>query len=71
MDAPLEGGWITILEWRHKVGEHVSEWEVVVDVRTETGVDLELPSIGSGVISEIFALEGTLVAAGSPLCAID
>lgn len=71
MDAPLEGGWITILEWRHKVGEHVSEWEVVVDVRTETGVDLELPSVGSGVISEIFALEGTLVAAGSPLCAID
>jgi pyruvate/2-oxoglutarate dehydrogenase complex dihydrolipoamide acyltransferase (E2) component len=71
VNAPQDGGWITIQEWRHKLGEHVNEGDVLVVVTTETMADLELPAARSGVLSEIFAPEGAQVAAGSPLGDID
>jgi pyruvate/2-oxoglutarate dehydrogenase complex dihydrolipoamide acyltransferase (E2) component len=65
------GGWITIIKWRHKIGDHVHSDDVLVHAVTETMVDLELPATDSGVLSEIFASEGEEVAAGHPLWAID
>lgn len=65
-----EGGWITVIEWLHHVGDHVSRDEVLVRVRTEIMLPLDLRIPRDGVLSEIFVPEKGEVAAGHPLCAI-
>lgn len=59
----------TVLRWAKKVGDHVSEDEVLVEISTDK-VDTEIPSPASGVLAEILVGEGDTVGVGSPLCVI-
>lgn len=65
-----EGGWITVIEWLRRVGDHVNRDEVLVHARTDMMFPLELKAPRDGVLSEIFVPENEEVAAGHPLCAI-
>lgn len=65
-----EGGWITVIEWLHQVGERVNRDDKLVRVRTHTMIDLELPTPKDGILRQIFAPEKAEVASGDPLCEI-
>jgi multifunctional 2-oxoglutarate metabolism enzyme len=60
----------SIVEWRKKVGDFVAEGDALVDVTTDK-VDVEVPATASGVITQILANEGDVVAVGSALAQID
>jgi hypothetical protein len=70
-DLGEEGGWITVIEWLHQVGDHVDPDEVLVRVRTDNMFDLDLKVPRAGVLGQIFVPEEGEVAAGHPLCAVD
>jgi 2-oxoglutarate decarboxylase len=53
----------TILEWRVKVGDFIKVDDTIVEISTDK-VDLELPSPGSGTVSEILVEEGETVTVG-------
>ncbi len=59
----------TVLRWAKKVGDPVSEDEVLVEISTDK-VDTEIPSPASGVLAEILVGEGDTVGVGSPMCVI-
>jgi pyruvate dehydrogenase E2 component (dihydrolipoamide acetyltransferase) len=59
----------TILKWAKKVGETISEDEVLVEISTDK-VDTEVPSPVSGTILEILVDEGDTVAVGTGLVVI-
>jgi len=65
-ESVVEG---VINKWLKKVGDHVSEDELLVEVTTDK-VNTEIPSIASGTLTKIFAQEGDTVKVGSPMCAI-
>ena len=60
----------SIVEWRKKVGDWVDEGDTLVDITTDK-VDVEVPSIASGLITALHGNEGDTVAVGSVLVEID
>jgi len=60
----------SIVEWRRKVGEFVTEGDPLVEVTTDK-VDVEVPATASGLVKEIHAAEGQTVSVGAVLADID
>ncbi len=60
----------SIIEWRRKIGEYVSEGDPLVEVTTDK-VDVEVPATVSGQVARILAHEGDTVAVGAVLAEID
>jgi pyruvate dehydrogenase E2 component (dihydrolipoamide acetyltransferase) len=60
----------TVIKWRKEVGEHVAADETVLEISTDK-VDTEVPSPGSGVVSEILVAEGETVTVGTVLARIE
>src|SRR5580693_7187319 len=59
----------TILEWHVKVGDYIKVDDTIVEISTDK-VDVELPSPGSGVVSEILVDEGETVTVGQVIARI-
>jgi 2-oxoglutarate dehydrogenase E1 component len=59
----------TILEWHVKVGDPIKLDDTIVEISTDK-VDLELPSPGSGIVSEILVEEGETVTVGQVIARI-
>src|ERR1700735_4258651 len=59
----------TILEWRVKVGDSIKLDDTIVEISTDK-VDVELPSPGSGTVSEILVEEGETVTVGQVIARI-
>ncbi|NLY35411.1 MAG: 2-oxoglutarate dehydrogenase complex dihydrolipoyllysine-residue succinyltransferase [Alcaligenaceae bacterium] len=60
----------TLLEWKKKVGEAVTQDEILIEVETDKVV-LEVPAPASGVIVEIVEGDGSTVTAEQLLAKID
>jgi 2-oxoglutarate dehydrogenase E2 component (dihydrolipoamide succinyltransferase) len=60
----------TLLTWRKKVGEAVTEGENLIDIETDKVV-LEMPAIKSGVLAKIIKADGTKVASEEVIAQID
>lgn len=60
----------TLLSWNKKIGESVARDENLIDVETDKVV-LELPAPTAGVLVEILAQDGALVASGEVIAKID
>ena len=60
----------TILEWRKKVGDPVEKDELFLEIGTDK-VDSEIPSLESGIIVEILALENDVVDVGTVIARIE
>lgn len=60
----------TILTWHKKVGDQVSENEIILEVATDK-VDSEVPSPVSGVIKKLLHDVNETVAVGDPLAVIE
>src|SRR5215207_10367252 len=65
-DSVSEG---TILEWRKKEGDSVSEDETIVEISTDK-VDAEVPSPATGTVVKVHAAEGDTVHVGALLAEI-
>jgi pyruvate dehydrogenase E2 component (dihydrolipoamide acetyltransferase) len=59
----------TVTKWLKNVGDNVSADETLLEISTDK-VDTEVPSPGSGVVSEILVQEGETVAVGTLLARI-
>ncbi|MGH2864309.1 MAG: biotin/lipoyl-containing protein, partial [Solirubrobacteraceae bacterium] len=59
----------TILEWRVEVGDPIKLDDTIVEISTDK-VDVELPSPGSGFVSEILVQEGETVTVGQVIARI-
>ncbi|HTD08386.1 MAG TPA: multifunctional oxoglutarate decarboxylase/oxoglutarate dehydrogenase thiamine pyrophosphate-binding subunit/dihydrolipoyllysine-residue succinyltransferase subunit [Solirubrobacteraceae bacterium] len=59
----------TILEWHVKVGDYIKVDDTIVEISTDK-VDVELPSPGSGTVSEILVDEGETVTVGQVIARI-
>jgi 2-oxoglutarate dehydrogenase dihydrolipoamide succinyltransferase (E2 component) len=59
----------TITKWLKQQGEHVEADEPLLEISTDK-VDTEVPSPGSGVLTEILVQEGTTVDVGTKLAII-
>src|SRR5580700_4177622 len=59
----------TILEWRVTVGDYIKVDDTIVEISTDK-VDVELPSPGSGTVSEILVEEGDTVTVGQVIARI-
>jgi 2-oxoglutarate dehydrogenase E2 component (dihydrolipoamide succinyltransferase) len=59
----------TVLSWMKNVGDNIDEDESVLEVATDK-VDTEVPSTHAGVLKEIFANEGDVIAVGKPIAII-
>ncbi len=59
----------TILEWHVKVGDYIKVDDTIVEISTDK-VDVELPSPGSGTVSEILVVEGDTVTVGQVIARI-
>ena len=66
-ESVMEG---TVLSWLKNVGDSIEEDESILEVATDK-VDTEIPSTHSGILKEIFAQEGDVIAVGKPLCSIE
>jgi 2-oxoglutarate dehydrogenase E2 component (dihydrolipoamide succinyltransferase) len=66
-ESIMEG---TVLKWLKKVGDRIEEDESVLEVATDK-VDTEVPAIQGGILREILAQEGEVVAIGSAIAIID
>jgi 2-oxoglutarate dehydrogenase E2 component (dihydrolipoamide succinyltransferase) len=60
----------SLLNWRKKVGEAVTEGENLIDIETDKVV-LELPAIKSGVLTKIIKGDGTKVGSEEVIAQID
>lgn len=60
----------TIAKWLKKTGEPVAKYESIAEVVTDK-VNAEIPAPADGVMGEIVAPEGTVVAVGQPICHIE
>src|SRR5512144_819228 len=65
-DSVSEG---TVLEWRKREGDTVSEDEVLVEISTDK-VDAEVPAPTAGTVVKIHASEGDTVSVGAVLAEI-
>ena len=59
----------TILEWHVKVGDFIKVNDTIVEISTDK-VDLELPSPGTGTVTEILIEEGDTVTVGQVIARI-
>src|SRR6202011_6261564 len=59
----------TILEWHVKVGDFIKVNDTIVEISTDK-VDLELPSPGTGTVTEILIDEGETVTVGQVIARI-
>ena len=59
----------TITRWAKQVGEHVNADETIVEISTDK-VDTEVPSPGSGIVTEILVAEGETVDVGTRIAVI-
>ncbi|WP_226389048.1 dihydrolipoamide acetyltransferase family protein [Penaeicola halotolerans] len=66
-ESIMEG---TVLTWLKKVGDTIEQDESVLEVATDK-VDTEVPALHSGVLKEILANEGDVVAVGAPIAIIE
>jgi len=66
-ESIIEG---TVLKWLKKVGERIEEEESVLEVATDK-VDTEIPALQPGILREILAQEGDVVAVGKAIAIID
>ena len=66
-ESVMEG---TVLAWLKNVGDTINEDESLLEVATDK-VDTEIPATHAGVIKEILAQEGDVVAVGKPVCTIE
>jgi multifunctional 2-oxoglutarate metabolism enzyme len=60
----------SIVEWRKRVGDFVTEGDPLVEVTTDK-VDVEVPATASGMVTQIAAREGETVSVGALLAQID
>src|SRR5207244_8110674 len=60
----------TIARWLKHPGEPVARYESIAEVITDK-VNAEIPAPADGVMGEIIAPEGTVVAVGQPICSIE
>src|SRR5690606_23852738 len=60
----------SLLEWKKKVGEAVTQDETLIEVETDKVV-LEVPAPASGVLTEIAEGDGSTVTSGQLLAKID
>jgi 2-oxoglutarate dehydrogenase E2 component (dihydrolipoamide succinyltransferase) len=65
-ESIMEG---TVLKWLKQVGDTIEQDESVLEVATDK-VDTEVPAINAGVLKEILAKEGDVVAVGKPIAII-
>ena len=65
-ESIMEG---TILNWLKKVGDNIAQDESVLEVATDK-VDTEVPATHAGVLKEILAKEGEVVAVGKAIAII-
>lgn len=66
-ESVMEG---TVLSWLKNVGDTIEEDESILEVATDK-VDTEIPSTHGGMIKEIFAQEGDVIAVGKAICSIE
>jgi 2-oxoglutarate dehydrogenase E2 component (dihydrolipoamide succinyltransferase) len=66
-ESIMEG---TILKWLKQVGDVIEQDESVLEVATDK-VDTEVPAIHAGVLQEILAQEGQVVAVGAPIAVLE
>lgn len=66
-ESIIEG---TILTWLKKEGDTIEQDESVLEVATDK-VDTEVPAIHGGVLKQILAKEGDVVAVGAPIAIIE
>jgi 2-oxoglutarate dehydrogenase E2 component (dihydrolipoamide succinyltransferase) len=66
-ESIMEG---TVLKWLKKVGDRIEEDESVLEVATDK-VDTEVPAIQGGILRQILAQEGEVVAIGRAIAIID
>ncbi len=59
----------TILEWRARVGEQITEGQTIVEISTDK-VDVELPAPASGTLAELLVSEGDTVTVGQVIARI-
>ncbi|MBZ0308509.1 MAG: E3 binding domain-containing protein, partial [Anaerolineae bacterium] len=65
-ESVVEG---TVNTWLKKVGDHVEEYEALLEVSTDK-VDSEIPAPAAGTVLEIYVPAGTTVGTGTILCLI-
>lgn len=65
-ESIMEG---TILSWLKKEGDHIEQDESVLEVATDK-VDTEVPATHAGILKQILAKEGEVVAVGKPIAII-
>jgi 2-oxoisovalerate dehydrogenase E2 component (dihydrolipoyl transacylase) len=58
-----------IVGWHVKVGDEVTDGQVIVEVETAKAL-VELPCPFEGVVTELYATEGDTVAVGTPIIAV-
>ena len=66
-ESIMEG---TILKWLKNVGDRIEKDESVLEVATDK-VDTDVPSTHSGILKQILAQEGQVVAVGAAIAIID
>ncbi len=66
-ESIMEG---TILNWLKKVGDNIAQDESVLEVATDK-VDTEVPATHAGILKEILAKEGEVVAVGKAIAIIN
>ncbi|MHB8461539.1 MAG: biotin/lipoyl-containing protein, partial [Vulcanimicrobiaceae bacterium] len=60
----------SIVEFRKKVGDHVTEGDTIVEVTTDK-VDVEVPATASGIIARLLVAEGQTISVGAVIAEID
>jgi 2-oxoisovalerate dehydrogenase E2 component (dihydrolipoyl transacylase) len=60
----------TIGRWLKHPGDHVTKYESIAEVITDK-VNAEIPAPADGVMAELIAPEGAVVAVGQPICSIE
>ena len=60
----------SIVEFRKKVGDHVTEGDTIVEVTTDK-VDVEIPATASGVIARLLVEPGQTISVGAVIAEID
>src|SRR5689334_25152600 len=60
----------TISRWLKQVGDHVEADETIVEISTDK-VDTEVPSPGSGTVTDILVPEGETVPVGTRIAVIN
>jgi len=66
-ESIIEG---TVLKWLKNIGDRIEEDESVLEVATDK-VDTEIPALEAGILREILAHEGEVVAVGKAIAIID